>query len=183
MKEEEIESKAKKTLAKLGKDGRCCSENLKIEFYGKRYVLLSTRYFPYELKKDMEELFGGVGDFVLYRGGKRIGKRLVREYANSIKDKDLSMYDVLSAVGWYFGWATGEAFKDGENYRMVLYDSFEADSYIENEGKGDKPVCHFMRGVLTGIVEEAEGAKYEGEEVKCRAQGYEYCEFLIEKKE
>ena len=182
MKKEEIERRAKETLKKLGKNGRCCSENLQIELYGNRYVLLSTRYFPYELKKDMEELFGGVGDFVLYRGGKRIGKRLVREYANSVND-DISMYDVLAAVGWYFGWAIGDSFKKGDNYRTILYDSFEADSYIENEGKGDKPVCHFMRGVLTGIVEEIEKSKYEGKEVKCKAQGYEYCEFLIERKE
>ncbi len=75
----------------------------------------------------------------------------------------------------------GERIKEGENHRMILYDSFEAESYIKNEGKSDKPVCHFMRGVLAGIVEEAEESKYEGKELKCMAQGYNYCEFLIEK--
>ncbi len=183
MNKDEIEEKAKEVLKKLGKDGRCGSDSLKIEFFGKRYVLLSTQYFPYEFKKDMEELFGSVGDFVLYRGGKRIGKRLVKVYRENMKDDSLTMYDVLAAVGWYFGWAIGKSIKDGDNYRMILYDSFEADSYLKNEGVGEEPVCHFMRGVLTGIVEETEGASYEGKEVKCKAQGYEYCEFLIEKKE
>ncbi len=180
MGKEEIEKRAKEVMKILGKD-KNFSEDFKIELFGNRYVLLSTTYFPYECMKDMEELFGGVGDFVLYRGGKRVGKKLVKEYNEYVKDKLLSIYDVLSAVGWYFGWALGEYIKEGENFRMILYDSFEAESYLKNEGESDKPVCHFMRGVLTGIVEEAEGEKYEGKELKCMAQGYNYCEFLIEK--
>lgn len=180
MGKEEIEKRAKEVMKILGKD-KNFSEDFKIELFGNRYVLLSTTYFPYECMKDMEELFGGVGDFVLYRGGKRVGKKLVKEYNEYVKDKSLSIYDVLSAVGWYFGWALGEYIKEGKNFRMILYDSFEAESYLKNEGKSDKPVCHFMRGVLTGIVEEAEGEKYEGKELKCMAQGYNYCEFLIEK--
>ncbi len=180
MEKKDIEERAKKIMKMLGKD-KNFSEDFKIELFEKRYVLLSTTYFPYECMKDVEELFGSVGDFVLYRGGKRVGKRLVRDYKKYVVDKSLSIYDVLSAVGWYFGWTLGEAIREGENFRMILYDSFEAESYLKNEGKGDKPVCHFMRGVLTGIVEESEGGKYEGEETKCMAQGYDHCEFIIKK--
>ena len=56
-------------------------------------------------------------------------KKLVNEYNEYVKDKFISIYDILSAVGW----TIGEYIKEGENYRMILYDSFEAESYLKNE--------------------------------------------------
>ena len=45
--------------------------------------------------------------------------------------------------------------------------------------KGKNPVCHFVRGVMTGAAEEAWGMKCESLELYCEGKGDNYCEVVI----
>ncbi len=180
---EELQDKIKEIIKKLA-DRNPCGEG-KINLLNRRYVLMSTDYFPYDLTRDLEEIFNAAGDTILYKGGKRIGRDLYEHYIHIARKHGIDIWDVIEAVGWYFGWGTGEVVERGENdgvYRIIVYDSFESESFLSREGKSESHVCHFMRGVLTGIVEGVEGKEYHGKEVKCKATGDEYCEFVIEHK-
>ena len=176
----DVETKIKEVLSKITSKENPCGEGT-IKLLDRRYVLLSTDYFTYDLIKDLEELFNAAGDAVLYKGGEKIGRDLYKHYGPIAKEKKIDILDLIAAVGWYFGWATGETVERGERngiYRMILYNSFEAESFVEREGKSNKPVCHFLKGVLKGLVEELTGSKYTATEAKCRAKGDEYCEFI-----
>ncbi|NPA75026.1 MAG: hydrocarbon binding protein (contains V4R domain) [Euryarchaeota archaeon] len=178
--EKTVEQKIKTILNKIVDEENPCGSG-RIILMNRRYVLLSTDYFTYDLTKDLEELFNAAGDAVLYKGGEKIGRDLYKYYAPIAKEKGVDVFDLIAAVGWYYGWATGEIVEKGENngvYRMILYHSFEADSFIAREGRTNKSVCHFLKGVLKGIVEEHTGWKYTASEPKCRAKGDELCEFV-----
>lgn len=177
----EIEERILKIIRKFA-DKNPCGEG-QIRLINRRYVLLSTDYFPFDLTKDLEEMFNAAGDAVLYRGGEKIGKELYEHYLLIARKYGIDIWDVISAVGWYFGWGTGEVVERGEKngkYRIKVYDSFEADSFIRRVERTEKPVCHFMKGVLNGIVEGVEGRKYRSEEKMCKAMGGEYCEFVLQ---
>ncbi len=179
MDKKEIEKKARKIIDKITKEEYCGDG--KIYRVGRRYIFLSTDYFPYDFTRDLEELFGVAGDAILYKGGYKVGGDLVKYYRNIAEEKNLDIYDIMSSVGWYFGWCIGILIEKGEKYKVIVYDSFEAESYLKREGKTEKPVCHFLRGVLAGIISEVNGEKYKAVEKKCKAMGDEYCEFEVER--
>ncbi len=178
--EKSVETQIKEVLRKITDKENPCGGG-RIMLMGRRYVLLSTEYFTYDLTKDLEELFNAAGDAVLYKGGEKIGRDLYEYYAPIAEEKGIDVFDIISAVGWYYGWATGEVVEKGENsgkYRMILYNSFEAESFLQREGKTDHAVCHFLKGVLKGIVEAHTGHRYTSSETKCTAKGDPYCEFV-----
>ncbi len=181
MEKDEIESRAREIMKKITEE-RPCGKESKIMRLGRRYVMISIDYFPYDIMKDLEELFGPVGDSILYRGGEKVGKRLVKDYTKIAPIDNLDIFDVMSAIGWYFGWGVGCIKEDNGKYVVRVYDSFEAESYIRNQGISNKPVCHFLRGVLVGVIEEITKDICKGTELKCKAKGDDYCEFLIERK-
>ncbi len=177
---ESIEKKAIEIMEKLADTNPCGSGE--ITLLNRRYVLLSTDYFPFEITKDLEEIFGAAGDAVLYKGGEKVGRDLYMHYIDVAREYGIDIWDIISAVGWYFGWGIGDVIErghDGGKYVIRVYSSFEADSFIKRGAKVSKPVCHFMRGVLNGIVESVEVKKYNAEETKCRAKGDEFCEFVF----
>ncbi len=177
----EVVNKIKRTLELFQAKNPCGGG--KITLIDRRYVMLSTDYFPFDITRDLEELFNAAGDTLLYKGGERIGKDLYAHYLPMARTYGVDIWDIISAVGWFFGWGTGTVIESGENdgrYRVRVYDSFEADSFLKRAGNTEKPVCHFMRGVLNGIVESIEGRKYSSKEDKCLAKGDGFCEFVFE---
>ncbi len=179
MNKKEIEERARKIIDKITKEESCGDG--KIYRVGRRYIFLSTDYFPYDFTRDLEELFGIAGDAILYKGGYKVGGDLAKYYRKIAEEKNLDIYDIMSSVSWYFGWGIGAIVEKDKKYKVIVYESFEADSYINREGKTKKPVCHFFRGVIAGIISEVEGEKHKAVEKKCRAMGDEYCEFEVEK--
>ncbi len=178
----EIEEKAKKIIRKFASENPCGEG--RITLLTRRYVMLSTDYFPFDLTKDLEDIFGAAGDTLLFKGGKSVGMDLYKHYHDLADKYGVNTWNLISAVGYYFGWGLGRIVERNDEgaYRIRVYDSFEADSFIQRNGGAKKPVCHFIRGVLSGLVESVEGREYTVKEVKCAAMGDEYCEFLFEPK-
>ena len=175
----EFADMAKKIIRKMTSENPCGEG--RITLLNRRYVMLSTDYFPFDLTKDLEEIFGVAGDTLLFKGGKRIGKDLYEHYSPLAEKYDLDIRDLISAVGYYFGWGIGRVVEREEGvYKIHMYDSFEADSFIKRNGGAKKPVCHFLRGVISGLIESIEKREYRSKEVKCAAMGDEYCEFVFE---
>ena len=177
----EIDDNARKIIRKFAPENPCGEG--RITLLKRRYVMLSTDYFPFDLTKDLEEIFGVAGDTLLFKGGKSVGTDIYERYHDLAEKYNVDIRDLISAVGYYFGWGTGKVVerKDGV-YKIHMYDSFEADSFIKRNGGAKKPVCHFLRGVINGLIESIEKREYKSKETKCAAMGDEYCEFIFEPK-
>jgi predicted hydrocarbon binding protein len=59
--------------------------------------------------------------------------------------------------------------------KIKVTNSFNAIGYE----KVDKPVCHFLRGIIAGASSIVTGREMHCLEIKCVAKGDEYCEFEV----
>lgn len=62
--------------------------------------------------------------------------------------------------------------------RYIIYNSYQADSFIANEGKSNEGVCNFFRGYIGEILELVRKTPYVVDEIKCKSKGDPYCEFI-----
>jgi len=86
-----------------------------------------------------------------------------------LKDELLNfLIDMMRGTGWISG---GSWRKDGDKYIIRL------DGLFECEVAGES---HLVRGELAGYVTAIRGRDYKATEVKCRARGDGYCEFIVE---
>ena len=132
-----------------------------------------------DLKRALEERFGkSVAEFILFDAGFSCG---VRSADRLSKHFNVTGRDLLKKV---------EAHKKGEGWcelsfeefnhlrpsgRILAKNSFEAKGY----GRSDRPICHFLRGFLSGVVSYVTGVKVVLTEVRCLALGNEWCEFRV----
>jgi len=132
-----------------------------------------------DLKKALEERFSkSVAEFILFDVGFSCGLRSASRISNEF---NITGRDLLKKV---------EQYKEEDRWcrlsfdefnhvkpsgRIVVRDSFEAKGY----GRSDRPVCHFLRGFLSGVVSYVTGVKVVLTEAKCLALGEEYCEFRV----
>ncbi len=178
---EEAREKSKQLMSFITNEP-AFSESGVIKRLGKRFLLVSTEYFTAGLMHDIIEFAGEeAAAAILSRGGYQTGREIFHRYYSLTKDRDKAL-ELCTASAWYFGWGVVTFYleeKDGEIIGHArIYDSFEVDSYKNIEDfKGGK-VCHFFRGVIAGITAEYVGKPYHGEEIKCRAEGAPYCEFV-----
>lgn len=162
------------------------SEDSRIERLGRRFVMVSTEYFVTGLMHDITEFAGEeAAAIILYRGGFNSGRVIFQRYLSLVNDREMAL-EMCAASAWYFGWGIATVYHeevDGEEIGYArIYDSFEAEEYGDEDTLGEKR-CHFIRGVLAGIMSEYAGRIYEAEETKCKAAGYDYCEFVIRPRE
>lgn len=164
------------------------SENAKIMRLHRRYVLVCTEYFVLGLMHDIIEFAGeDAAAVILYRGGFNGGRELFKRYYSFAKDKDMAL-DMCISSAWYFGWGIASYYAEQKDGKLIgharIYDSFEAEEYLTTNIKNIKPgkKCNFFRGMVAGIMTGYAGKLYDAEEVKCKADGDEYCEFIIKPK-
>ena len=162
------------------------SDGSKIMRLQRRFVMVSTEYFPLGLMRDLIEFAGEeAAVIILYQGGFNSGKAIFDRYYGIVKDRDKALHMCASSA-WYFGWGIATIYTENKNGEIIgharIYDSFEAEEYIRMNKSSPGKKCHFFRGVLAGIMSEYAGKEYMGEEIKCMADGDEYCEFVIKPK-
>lgn len=70
----------------------------------------------------------------------------------------------------------------GGSAEVVVDDAFEAWCITEKDGIGKAPVCHYVRGLVAGVVETITGlGGLAAEEICCRAKGDESCVFVVKR--
>jgi predicted hydrocarbon binding protein len=66
------------------------------------------------------------------------------------------------------------------------YDNCRGIFYIKDsvfaKVKSETPVCHYIRGMLTGFMQKTISLDIEGVEKSCMSQGHQLCEFILQKK-
>ncbi len=162
------------------------SQDSRINRLGRRFVMVSTEYFVIGLMHDIMEFAGEeAAAVILYRGGFNSGRMIFERYHSLVNDRDMAL-EMCAASAWYFGWGIATIYHEEVNGEIIgharIYDSFEAEEYMKMEDFFPERKCHFIRGVVAGIMSEYTGRIYEAEETKCKAAGYDYCEFVIRPK-
>ncbi|HIP85658.1 MAG TPA: hypothetical protein EYH17_03315 [Pyrodictium sp.] len=143
-----------------------------------RYILIPLRAYGV-LYNSIEKIVGDAVSGILYVAGKDIGKGLSEEIKRRMDERRASGLEELArdAVKLLeeLGFGKVELVESNPQKFVVRMYSSATSMYA----KKGKTVCHLERGMLVGIAENIMGKRYVAKEVKCRAKGDAYCEFVI----
>jgi len=79
-------------------------------------------------------------------------------------------WEVLKLAGWG-DTRLGEFIGKGEKAIANTKNSPTAEAYLAEYGKSDRPVCHYLRGLIAGVAESVSGQDYSAVETSCKATG------------
>lgn len=141
-------------------------------------ALVFNRKAMVESYQRLSELFAGGAAVILYHagfaGGFQIGEWLKSLY------KDVKVTDLLSVAKELYralGWGVvkfGDLDVGRESRKLIVRGSFEA-----KQRASPTPVCHFMRGHISGVLSSIIGKRLMLIEELCIAKGDPYCSFVI----
>ena len=153
-----------------------------LKFMGEEAVVMDIRHIE-QMFGRLDEVFESGAYVILYEMGRRAGQAFAREVEEAF---DMGKEDILRIMGALAiprGWCIPEIVEwDEKAPRLVvrMRDLFTCKSFA---GKKERPMGHFMRGVLAGMVEELTGVRVKVKETRCVAMGDPYCEFVVERAE
>ena len=147
-------------------------------------MILTPRWFFASIQKEIEKAGGlRLAKEVYYRAGfksaykycrtqrrakRLIGTETIREYLDSMSIRGWGRFKIIQL--------------NEEKGRGVfrLYHSALAEEY----GPKGRAVCHWVPGAMAGAIQEAIHTQrlpleVKGKEQKCKAKGYQYCEFVV----
>lgn len=136
----------------------------------------------------LSEVYGDRGaDQIRYRVAKAIGVSEARMF-----HKRFNVTDPLEKLGIgpvyfsYSGWAFVHLFEPSQprpdDQYLLFYrhpNSFEAEPYLAQGVRADRPVCQMNAGYSAGWCEESYGIPLEAREVTCEAKGDDACLFVM----
>jgi len=128
------------------------------------------------------ETFGEGAAPILFLMGINTGKELaslISRFTKLSHEQGISLFKEISrAVGWGIVEIAGF---DKSRYELVVrvYDCWES---AVSRGLAKSPGCYFTKGIIKGLADTYSGFESEVEEVKCRARGDDYCEFICKVK-
>jgi predicted hydrocarbon binding protein len=143
---------------------------------GEPYVLFPVASFS-AMVDSLVDVFGSGGAVIVYQEGLRFGRNDGKILASllgrdKLRDKITVLPHLASAMG--MGLATLTNPDSGELYRLRIEDCFECSTHGNLRRS-----CDFFRGTIAGLGSEALQMKVECEEVSCRLEGDQWCEFVL----
>ncbi len=144
-----------------------------------RLLLIPARALSGMLRRVYKELGTG-GAALAYHQGRVLGIEYasIATLARSPEEALNAFFSILQAQGWG---VPEVAEIDLEEPKVVirLFDNFEALAFEEC---ARDCVCHFTRGLLAGAFSEILKLEANTVEIRCKARGDRYCEFVISKR-
>jgi predicted hydrocarbon binding protein len=142
-----------------------------------RYLLIRPETLV-AFQKGTEKEIGGKTSQILFQSGFEGGSLSSKKYREFFGFSDLEIVHFMIEMGSHIGWGrfdleTFDLIK--ESIIVNVYHSPFAEAY----GTSSLPVCHFIRGVLSGMASLIFGGEKEGKELSCLAMGDSYCRFKI----
>ncbi len=107
-------------------------------------------------------------------GGFEGGRRSAAKFAETLRGR--KVVEAMGSMGTDLGWG---------RFHVVAFDEsrfeveIEGSAFAEMWGKSEKPVCHFLRGVLSGVGTVVYGTG-RAKETQCLAAGAATCRFVCE---
>jgi predicted hydrocarbon binding protein len=142
-------------------------------------------FMPVDVMLKMQDMVAGAGgkeksEEILFLAGKYqtlTGSPKYFREKNELKtmfrkgDPAIEMgREVLKFAGWGDN-RFEEITEDGGRVILKTVTSPIASEYLKSKGKSREPVCHYLRGVLAGVVESIFKDEYIARETSCRACG------------
>ncbi len=141
-------------------------------------VVIFPRTFYEVMVKRLMEIFKSGYIAMLYYIGFEIGKELFKSHVKIVGhdvEKLSTLCEVFFRVLGYGILHIIDIDFRGRRATVRIIDSFECMMH----GDSKRPSSHFIRGILAGWFSELFEEKVKAVEVKCIAQGHEYCEFRV----
>ncbi len=142
-----------------------------------RYLLIRPEVLV-TLQKGIEKELPDKARFLLFQSGFQGGNLSGKRYKEVFHLTDHEIIQFMIDMGTQIGWGRFELKKfDLKNHNLIVkvYHSPFAEAY----GVSNTPVCHFIRGVLSGLTSVIMGREDEVEEMLCLAKGDLHCEFKL----
>jgi hypothetical protein len=142
-----------------------------------RYLLIRPEVLA-TFQKEIEKELGDRADRILFESGFQGGSLSSKRYREVFHFSEVEIVHFMIEMGPQIGWGRFEL-KGVDlmkrKFSVRVYHSPFAEAY----GPSPKPVCHFIRGVLTGMASVVFGNEAEVKEWPCMAMGNEYCGFQL----
>ena len=146
-------------------------------------IIMVPRMLFNSMLGSMSKIVGeaAAGGVINYRAYMELGTRNIAFFKKMGINDPNTLVDMALAFYGQMGWFKVVQIHWNEEKKektITLDNSAEAGSL----GKKDKPSCHCTSGLLSGIVSSAFNIRVFGKEIKCKSNGYQYCEFVITNK-
>ena len=146
--------------------------------YDERFLVIPIKLI-HSIEDKLVRSFGpATATMFEYEIGKEGGAQYMR-LATEAGFKTSSTEDVrkMFQQGGLSGWGRIEVveFDFGKKFARVRW----TNGVDVRNSKGKKPVCHFVRGLLTGATQTLFGKPCESLEVTCQGKGDEVCEAIV----
>lgn len=146
---------------------------------GERLIAFMAKSFI-DVEKSFLGMMGRSGETILYHGGKAAGKvdlMRLRSWSGLRTNRELVEQFCKYCLVYGLGNSTVQEFDEAKGFAsFIVRDSVEASLYVERQAKG---TCHFLRGMIAGVMEELFSRKADAKEVGCKAMGHEHCVFQV----
>ncbi len=166
-------------------DGIEITDDGALMFKGRRFVFAPGVLFSVSLMGALVERYSGilspVGRRALVNYGKKLAKEMESLGARGVVEYYLSLEHLM-------GFGRNELVEFSESqvvYRIYgsLYGE-ETGAYFRMKGMEPTAVCnsgYIVEGILNYFAEKEGKSPFTSEEVKCKAKGDEYCEFVVKR--
>lgn len=160
----------------------------RIEIAGDRYMLVRGDSMTMTMSKVLAEIYGERGaDQIRYKVAKAIGISEARKFHQRFQvSHPMEKLGIGPVYFSFSGWAFVELFEPSQprpdDQYMLFYrhpHSFEAEPYLAEGIKADRPVCQMNAGYSAGWCEESFGIPLEARELTCEAKGDKACLFVM----
>ena len=152
-------------------------------FYGKNNVTLTARGQLAWIQRECEKAIGPAASHIIYESARvyahRTESNIEQQVLNNLnklsrEEIALKLLEQFNKFGYCYAQAE-EIDIEGKKAKIKVYNSANAIGYMIAE----KPVCHFIRGVIAGAASELLDEPMYCLETRCTASGGGYCLFEV----
>ena len=133
----------------------------------------------------LRDAFGSAGESMVFHMSKRYGRFIIQSakngYTGNPQDYQVTMdrhLDKVRTLGW------GEmSFNEVDWERGEFKVSMNNNTFLDYCKSGQDSMCFFIKGVMTGTIEEITHQHFNIVENKCAKKGDKGCEFILKRME
>jgi predicted hydrocarbon binding protein len=142
-----------------------------------RYLLIRPETLA-AFQKAIEKELGGKSNEILFESGFAGGVLSSKRYREVFSFSDEEVVRFMMNMGSQIGWGRFELEKFDPNQKRLFVKVFHS-PFAEAYGNSSSEVCHFIRGVLTGMASSIFQKNLISKEISCFSKGDLFCRFEI----
>ena len=142
-----------------------------------RYLLIRPEVLV-TFQKEIEKELGERADRILFQSGFQGGSLSSKRYREVFNFSHEEIVRFMIEMGPQIGWGRFELERFDPNNKDLSVKVHHS-PFAEAYGPSRTPVCHFIRGVLTGMASVVFDKESEVNEILCLAKGDPFCKFEL----